>query len=62
LKDTVERVVPYWVDEICPHIVRQKNIIVVTHGNTLRALIKYLDNISDTGIFIYRLILIKRNC
>jgi 2,3-bisphosphoglycerate-dependent phosphoglycerate mutase len=50
LKDTVERVVPYWENEICPQIKAGKKIIIAAHGNSLRALVKYLDNISDNEI------------
>ena len=50
LKMVYERVVPYYESEILPHIKEGKNIIVAAHGNSLRALIKYLDNISDEDI------------
>jgi 2,3-bisphosphoglycerate-dependent phosphoglycerate mutase len=50
LKDTVERVVPYWEKEIVPQIKTGKKIIIAAHGNSLRALVKYLDNISDNDI------------
>jgi 2,3-bisphosphoglycerate-dependent phosphoglycerate mutase len=50
LKDTVERVVPYWENEIVPQIKAGKKIIIAAHGNSLRALVKYLDNISDNEI------------
>ena len=50
LKDTVERVVPYWETEIIPSIVSGKKIIVVAHGNSIRALIKYLEDISEEEI------------
>ncbi|WP_293780921.1 2,3-diphosphoglycerate-dependent phosphoglycerate mutase [uncultured Oxalicibacterium sp.] len=50
LKDTVERVVPYWNDTIAPQIRAGKNIIISAHGNSLRALIKMLDDISDQDI------------
>jgi len=50
LKDTIERVIPYWNEEILPSIKDNKNVIVVAHGNSLRGLIKYLDNISDEDI------------
>ncbi|MDR3048684.1 MAG: 2,3-diphosphoglycerate-dependent phosphoglycerate mutase [Elusimicrobiota bacterium] len=50
LKDTVARVIPFWTKEIAPKIKEGRNIIVSAHGNSLRALIKYLDNISDTDI------------
>ncbi len=50
LKDTVERVMPYWNDEMAPAIRAGKRILVSAHGNSLRALIKYLDKISDEDI------------
>ena len=50
LKDTVARVLPYWNDVICPQICAGKSLIIAAHGNSLRALIKYLDNISDEEI------------
>jgi 2,3-bisphosphoglycerate-dependent phosphoglycerate mutase len=50
LKDTVARVLPFWQSEIVPNIKAGKKIIIAAHGNSLRALIKYLDNISDENI------------
>ena len=50
LKDTVERVVPYWETEIIPSVVSGKKILVVAHGNSIRALIKYLEDISEEEI------------
>ncbi|MES2264771.1 MAG: 2,3-diphosphoglycerate-dependent phosphoglycerate mutase [Pseudomonadota bacterium] len=50
LKDTVERVMPAWNEEIAPAIRAGKRIIISAHGNSLRALIKMLDGISDTDI------------
>jgi 2,3-bisphosphoglycerate-dependent phosphoglycerate mutase len=50
LKDTVERVMPVWDDEIAPAIRAGKNILISAHGNSLRALIKMLDGISDADI------------
>ncbi len=50
LKDTVERFLPYWVDAIVPAIKEGKKVIIAAHGNSLRALVKYLDNISDEEI------------
>ena len=41
---------PYWQDEIAPKLLVGKNQLVVAHGSTLRALIKYLESISDEGI------------
>ena len=50
LKDTVERFLPYWNDVIAPSIKEGKKVIIAAHGNSLRALVKYLDNISDEEI------------
>ena len=50
LKDTIARVLPYWHSEISKSLEEGKNVIVAAHGNSLRALIKYLLNISDEEI------------
>jgi 2,3-bisphosphoglycerate-dependent phosphoglycerate mutase len=50
LKETVARVVPFWENTISPEIRKGKKIIVAAHGNSLRALVKYLDNISEKEI------------
>lgn len=50
LKDTVERFLPYWHDAIVPTLKAGKKIIIAAHGNSLRALVKYLDNIDETEI------------
>jgi 2,3-bisphosphoglycerate-dependent phosphoglycerate mutase len=50
LKDVVDRVIPYWKDSIIPDLKSGKTVLVVAHGNSLRALIKYLENISDEDI------------
>jgi 2,3-bisphosphoglycerate-dependent phosphoglycerate mutase len=50
LKDTVGRFLPYWKDRIVPTIQAGRKVIIAAHGNSLRALVKYLDNISDTEI------------
>jgi 2,3-bisphosphoglycerate-dependent phosphoglycerate mutase len=50
LKDTVARVVPYWTDVIAPEIRRGARVLVSAHGNSLRALVKYLDGIPDQEI------------
>ena len=50
LKDTVARVLPYWEVEIKPQIVAGKHVIIAAHGNSLRALVKYLEGISDDDI------------
>ena len=50
LKDTLDRVLPYWHQAIAPALQRGRRILVSAHGNSLRALVKYLDNISDEEI------------
>jgi 2,3-bisphosphoglycerate-dependent phosphoglycerate mutase len=50
LKDTVARVLPFWKKEIAPTIKKGKRVLIAAHGNSLRALVKYLDNISDDDI------------
>ncbi len=49
LKDTVERVLPYWYDSIASDIIDGKNVIVVAHGNSIRAIVKHLDKMSEDG-------------
>jgi 2,3-bisphosphoglycerate-dependent phosphoglycerate mutase len=50
LKDTVDRFLPYWHETIAPAIRRGERVLVAAHGNSLRALVKYLDGISDERI------------
>jgi len=50
LKDTVNRMLPYWFSTIAPTIKSGKRVLISAHGNSLRALVKYLDNISDEEI------------
>jgi 2,3-bisphosphoglycerate-dependent phosphoglycerate mutase len=50
LKDTVARVLPYWNQAIAPDIRAGKHVLVAAHGNSLRALVKYLDKVSDQDI------------
>ena len=50
LKDTVERFLPLWHSEIAPAITSGKRVLIAAHGNSLRALVKYLDDISDADI------------
>lgn len=50
LKDTYDRVVPYYIKEVEPKLRANKNIIIVAHGNSLRALMMYLEKISETKI------------
>jgi 2,3-bisphosphoglycerate-dependent phosphoglycerate mutase len=50
LKDTVARFLPYWHETIVPTLKSGKKVVIAAHGNSLRALVKYLDNISDDEI------------
>ena len=50
LKDTVDRVIPFWTESMAPAIKAGKHIVVVAHGNSIRALIKYLDHVSNEDI------------
>lgn len=50
LKDTVARFLPYWHETIAPAVKAGKRVIIAAHGNSLRALVKYLDNVSDKDI------------
>lgn len=50
LRDTVNRFLPYWKESIVPMLRSGQRVIIVAHGNSLRALVKYLDNISDQDI------------
>src|SRR5205085_12366186 len=50
LKDTIARFLPYWHETIAPTIRAGKRVIIVAHGNSLRALVKYLDNVPERDI------------
>ena len=50
LKDTVARFLPYWHESIAPQIAAGKRVLIAAHGNSLRALVKYLDNVSEAEI------------
>jgi 2,3-bisphosphoglycerate-dependent phosphoglycerate mutase len=50
LKDVLERALPYWYDAIVPDLLLGKTVLVGAHGNSLRAIVKYLDGISDAAI------------
>jgi 2,3-bisphosphoglycerate-dependent phosphoglycerate mutase len=50
LKDVVGRFLPYWQETIAPSIARGQRVLIAAHGNSIRALVKYLDNISDEDI------------
>lgn len=55
LEDTVERVMPLWNEQIAPDIKNGKNVLIVAHGNSLRALVKYLDKMSDDEILNFNI-------
>ena len=50
LKDTVARFLPYWLETIAPEIKAGKRVLIAAHGNSLRALVKYLENVSEDEI------------
>ncbi len=50
LKDVLERALPYWYDAIVPDLLVGRTVLVAAHGNSLRAIVKHLDGISDTAI------------
>ena len=50
LKDTVARFLPYWHETIAPDVKKGKRVLIAAHGNSIRALVKYLDKISDEDI------------
>ncbi|MFP5223246.1 MAG: 2,3-diphosphoglycerate-dependent phosphoglycerate mutase [Acidobacteriota bacterium] len=50
LKDTVDRVMPYWHEVLAPTVKSGRRVLVAAHGNSLRALVKYLDSVSDEAI------------
>jgi 2,3-bisphosphoglycerate-dependent phosphoglycerate mutase len=50
LKDTVERFLPYWHEVIAPDIRSGRRVMICAHGNSLRALVKYLDDVSEEAI------------
>jgi len=50
LKDVLERMLPYWYDAVVPDFGRDGTVLIVAHGNSLRALVKHLDGISDAAI------------
>ena len=50
LKQVYERVIPYYKETILPHLIKGENVLIAAHGNSLRALVKYLENIPDDEI------------
>jgi 2,3-bisphosphoglycerate-dependent phosphoglycerate mutase len=55
LKITVDRVLPYWYDTICPQVMDNKKVIVVAHGNSLRAIVKQLSGMNEKEIIAYNI-------
>jgi len=55
LKTTLERVIPYWKEAIVPQLKEGKKVLVSAHGNSLRAIVKYLDSVSDKDIVEYNI-------
>jgi len=55
LKTTLERVIPYWNEAIVPQLKEGKKVLVSAHGNSLRAIVKYLDSVSDKDIVEYNI-------
>jgi 2,3-bisphosphoglycerate-dependent phosphoglycerate mutase len=58
LKLTIDRVLPFWNETIVPTIKSGKRVIIVAHGNSLRAIVKYLNNVSNEGMSFVK----YRNC
>lgn len=50
LKDVVQRILPFWHQEVEPQLWKKKKVLIAAHGNSLRALVKYLDNLSDKEV------------
>jgi 2,3-bisphosphoglycerate-dependent phosphoglycerate mutase len=55
LKTTLDRVVPFWTDRVAPALKSGKNVLIVAHGNSLRALVKMLDGMSDADIIEFNI-------
>ena len=55
LKDTVERVVPYWKKNIVPFLRKNKKVLISAHGNSIRALVKYLDDVPESEIVSFNI-------
>ena len=50
LQDAMQRVMPLWIEQILPQLERGRNVLVVSHGNTIRSLVKHIEDISDQDI------------
>ncbi len=55
LKDTLARVLPFWQDSVAPRLLRGENVLVTAHGNSLRAMVKMLDNMSEKDILEFNI-------
>lgn len=55
LKDTLARVLPFWQDSVAPRLLRGENVLVTAHGNSLRAMVKMLDNMSEQDILEFNI-------
>ncbi len=55
LKDTLARVLPFWQDSVAPRLLRGENVLVTAHGNSLRAMVKMLDNMSERDILEFNI-------
>ena len=55
LKDTLARVLPFWQDQVAPRLLRGENVLVTAHGNSLRAMVKMLDNMSERDILEFNI-------
>ncbi len=55
LKDVLERMMPFWYDELVPKLLEDETVLVSAHGNSIRALVKHLENVSDNDIVNYEI-------
>jgi 2,3-bisphosphoglycerate-dependent phosphoglycerate mutase len=55
LSDTINRIIPYWENEIVPNLMKYREVIISAHGNSLRAIVKYVKNITDEDIIALNL-------
>jgi 2,3-bisphosphoglycerate-dependent phosphoglycerate mutase len=55
LKDTLARVLPFWQDDVAPRLLRGENVLLAAHGNSLRAVVKMLDNMSEADILEFNI-------
>ena len=55
LKEVIERIVPFWENEISKTILKEKEVLIAAHGNSLRAIVKFLKNMSDTEILEFNI-------